>query len=377
MDKAIRKLLTINMGIQPGEKVLVFTDHLQEGRLDEKEMDRCRRLEKAAERVAELSNKITETIFYKYEALPTNGYEPPEPVWVLAFGERAIRALKDRGFMERLLTKKLTEDESREVYDILSGYKEDMVDVVIAMSNFSTSHTRFRRFLTTIGGTRYASMPLFDPDMFKGPMDVDWNMIAKRSERIAHLLTRANRAILTTPVGTEVTISIQGREGHADTGILTRKGSFGNLPAGEVYIAPVEGESEGRLVLEWSTVRKLSPPVTLTVKEGKIVDMEGDREFVEYLRGIFNKYPEAACMAELGIGTNDRASRPDNILEAEKILGTTHIAFGDNTAFGGHNSVSFHEDYIFFRPTLVLEYKDGPSDTIIKDGVLTKDDEEA
>ena len=44
-----------------------------------------------------------------------------------------------------------------------------------------------------------------------------------------------------------------------------------------------------------------------------------------------------ACrnLAELGIGTNDKASRPDNVLEAEKILGTIHLALGDNTGFGG------------------------------------------
>jgi len=376
MDRAIHKLLTVNMGIQPGERILVFTDHVQEGRLDEKEMDRCRRLEKAAERVAELAREITETVFYKYDALPTNGYEPPEPVWTLAFGDEAIKVLRERNLMEKLLTKRLTGNEFQEVQEILSRYKGDMVDVVIAMSNFSTSHTRFRKLLTTIGGTRYASMPLFDPHMFEGPMDVDWYKIAKRSEAIARLLTRADRAILTTPAGTEITINLKGREGHADTGLLTKKGSFGNLPAGEVYIAPVEGESEGKLILEWSTVRKLSPPVILTIKQGRIGDMDGDKEFVKYLEDIFNKYPNASYLAELGIGTNDKASRPDNILEAEKILGTTHIAFGDNTTFGGHNSVSFHEDYIFFKPTLILEYGDGSTDVVIKDGILTRDFQE-
>ena len=101
-----------------------------------------------------------------------------------------------------------------------------------------------------------------------------------------------------------------------------------------------------------------------------VVGMEGDPEFLKYLEGVFQVSPEAANIAELGIGTNDKAARPDNILEAEKILGTTHIALGDNTTFGGNNSANFHEDYVFFSPTLILEYGNGKSETIIANGRL-------
>ncbi len=370
MEKAIEKLLKINMGIKPGECVLVFTDQMQEGRLEQKEIDRCHRLEKVVEQVAELSSRITTTHFYKYQALPSNGYEPPAGVWALAFGEKAVGDLKRAGILERLITKKTIAGDVERAHEILSRHIDDMVDVVIAMSNFSTSHTRFRHLLTKIKGARYASMPLFDPEMFSGPMDVDWTQIAKRSEKIARLLTRTDWVIMRCPLGTDMRIGLKGRTGHADTGVLTSKGSFGNLPAGEVYIAPVEGTSEGTMVLNWSTMRRLTPPVTLTVKGGRVVDMDGDSKFLQYLRDVFKTSPEAANIAELGIGTNDRASRPDNILEAEKILGTTHIALGDNTAFGGNNSANFHEDYVFFSPTLLLEYGDGAVETIIDKGNL-------
>ncbi len=370
MDKAIEKLLNINVGILKGERVLVFTDHMQEGRLVPKEMDRCRRLEKAAERVAELSTEFTTTLFYKYDSLPNNGYEPPEPVWQMAFGENAVQGLRNSGILERLIAKKAVDGDVEKAFEILSPYKDDMVDVVIGMANFSTSHTRFRHLLTKIRGARYASMPMFDPDMFAGPMNVDWNVVKERTEKIAGLITEAESVIMKCPLGTDLRLSVKGRGGFADTGIITGKGSFGNLPAGEVYTAPLEGTSEGVMVLEWSTTRKLSPPVTLTVKGGNVVNAEGDHEFVKYLENIFKVSPTATNIAELGIGTNDKASRADNILEAEKILGTTHIALGDNTTFGGKTSANFHEDYVFFSPTLVLEYKDGRSETIIRDGKL-------
>ncbi|MCC6543837.1 MAG: aminopeptidase [Nitrospirae bacterium] len=370
MDKAIEKLFSINMGIHKGESVLVFTDHMQEGRLVPKEMDRCRRLENAAERVAELSAKLTSTQFYKYDSLPNNGYEPPEPVWLMAFGNKAVKELRTSGILERLIAKKAIDGDIEKAFEILSPYKDDMVNVVIGMANFSTSHTRFRHLLTKISGARYASMPMFDPDMFAGPMDVDWNIVKKRTEKIAGLITDAESVIMKCPLGTDLRLSVSGRGGFADTGIITGKGSFGNLPAGEVYVAPLEGTSEGVMVLEWSTTRKLSPPVTLTVKAGNVVNVDGDHEFVKYLENIFKVSPTASNIAELGIGTNDKASRPDNILEAEKILGTTHIALGDNTTFGGKTSANFHEDYVFFSPTLVLEYKDGRSETIIDKGTL-------
>jgi len=370
MDKAIEKLLNVNMGIHKGERVLVFTDHMQEGRLVPKEMDRCRRLEKAAERVAELSAGLTSTQFFKYDSLPNNGYEPPEPVWQMAFGENAVQGLRNSGILERLIAKKAVAGDVEKAFEILSPYKDDMVDVVIGMANFSTSHTRFRHLLTKIRGARYASMPMFDPDMFAGPMNVDWNVVKERTEKIAGLITEAESVIMKCPLGTDLRFSVSGRDGFADTGIITGKGSFGNLPAGEVYTAPLEGTSEGVMVLEWSTTRKLSPPVTLTVKGGNVVNAEGDHEFVKYLENIFSVSPTATNIAELGIGTNDKASRADNILEAEKILGTTHIALGDNTTFGGKTSANFHEDYVFFNPTLILEYKDGRSETIISDGKL-------
>ena len=62
-------------------------------------------------------------------------------------------------------------------------------------------------------------------------------------------------------------------------------------------------------------------------------------------------------MAELGIGTNPNASRPDNVLEAEKIKGTVHIAIGDNSHMGGKVESDLHEDFIQPDAELVLDGK--------------------
>jgi leucyl aminopeptidase (aminopeptidase T) len=122
--------------------------------------------------------------------------------------------------------------------------------------------------------------------------------------------------------------------------------------------------------IEYAPTRKLLTPLTLTIKGGEVVAVEGDDPHRELLELKFAESRRNRNIAELGIGTNDRATRPDNVLEAEKILGTVHIAFGDNTGFGGTVSTPFHEDYVLYRPTLVALTRAGDSQLILDNGRL-------
>jgi aminopeptidase len=137
-----------------------------------------------------------------------------------------------------------------------------------------------------------------------------------------------------------------------------------------VYLAPVEGTAQGKLVLEWGPTRQLESPVTLTVKDGYVSDVAGKDEFAGYIRKKLAGRKENGNIAELGIGTNSAAKRPDNILESEKILGTIHIALGDNSSFGGNIKTPFHQDFVFFKPTVTLIAKSGAKKDILKAGKL-------
>jgi leucyl aminopeptidase (aminopeptidase T) len=106
------------------------------------------------------------------------------------------------------------------------------------------------------------------------------------------------------------------------------------------------------------------------VKNGFVVNVSGEDEYAEYLSTKLSERKENRNIAELGIGTNDRATRPDNILESEKILGTIHIALGDNSSFGGKIKTPFHQDFVFFKPTVTLIRKDGSKKDILKSGRL-------
>ncbi|MGD0885393.1 MAG: aminopeptidase [Thermodesulfovibrionales bacterium] len=373
VTESIRAIFTTNLGVRKEERVLVFTDRIRETEIIDVE-DRCRRerLLDIALLTEEIGRAFAKKVFFhEYTSTLSHGAEPPEDLWRVAFGERTVDMLKAAGLFQSFLAKRTADAEIEKAEDIVRKQCRSAVHAVIALSNYSTSHTRFRDLLTRVCGCRYASMPLFDMNMFEGSMNVEWRALARRTSAIAQKVNKAENVEVKTPNGTHLALSKRGRKALPDTGILTQKGSFGNLPAGEVYLAPREGTANGQLVLEWAQTRELKIPVTLTVKDGLVVKIEGDEPFAKVLDAKLEERAENRNIAELGIGTNHKAWRPDNILESEKILGTIHVALGDNSSFGGTVETPFHQDFVFFKPTVVLIDKDGKRATLLKSGRFT------
>jgi leucyl aminopeptidase (aminopeptidase T) len=368
--ESLRAIFTTNLGVKRQERVLVFSDRIPDSEiLDIEERCRRERLRDIALLAGEIGKAFAKKVlFHEYPSTQSHGAEPPEELWRLAFGERTVDSLKAGGLFSSLLAKRSSAAEIEKAEDIVRKHCRSTVQAVIALSNYSTSHTRFRDLLTRVCGCRYASMPLFDMAMLEGPMNVDWRALARRTLAIAQSVNKAETVEITAPNGTHLVMSKRGRKALSDTGILTKKGSFGNLPAGEVYLAPQEGTANGQLVLEWAQTRELKTPVTLTVRNGLVVKVKGDEPFTRVLDDKLNEREENRNIAELGIGTNDKARRPDNILESEKILGTIHVALGDNSSFGGTVMTPFHQDFVFFKPTVVLIHKDGKRTALLKNG---------
>ncbi len=369
LTEAFRSLFEVNMGIAAGERIVVFSDIIRPDETPSAtDTDRRMRLRAVAEEAARFAGETYgNTRFVSFPATAASGAEPPEELWRAVLGDGIVGRLAAEGLLSRLLAKQASPRELEQARQVVLSRKEEVADVVVALANNSTSHTRFRA-LVNDGGGRFASLPNFDPEMFFTSMRVDWQALAERTGRLARGVNSAEEIVVACPNGTRMRFGKQGRSAAGDDGLLTAAGSFGNLPAGEVYLAPLEGTSEGVMVLEYAPTRKLASPLRLTVKGGEVTAIEGDEP---YRLKLEQKFAEGAAnrnIAELGIGTNDRATRPDNILEAEKILGTVHIALGDNSGFGGTVSTPFHEDYVFYRPTLTAVMADGSERTLLRDG---------
>ncbi len=230
------------------------------------------------------------------------------------------------------------------------------VDVIIAPTSKSISHTR-ARMEASLSGVRIATLPGVTEDILLRGMLADYNKISVRTQKLANILSKATNARIKTDNGSDVTFFLGNRGGHADTGIIQKPGSFSNLPAGEAYIAPIEEKTEGIIVFDGSFagIGTLSKAIKVVIKKGYISDITGGEEAAK-LRKIMDKAGKTGQnVAELGMGTNEKTEISGNILEDEKVMGTLHVAFGDNSTFGGLIESSIHLDGIIRVPTLFID----------------------
>lgn len=226
-------------------------------------------------------------------------------------------------------------------------------DVVIAPTVQSLSHTDARKRASE-SGTRIATLPGVTPEMLSRLMSDDMEALRRRSDEVAVILDRGTEARLTCDHGSDIRFGLQERRAISDSGRLGQPGAFGNLPCGEGFIAPVT--AEGTLVVDGTiaSVGRVASKVRLEVRDGRLVEAEGE-EGQELLELLEVHGPEATTIAELGIGTNARATLTGNVLEDEKILGTAHVAFGASAAIGGTVQVPVHLDVVSLRPEVTVD----------------------
>lgn len=212
--------------------------------------------------------------------------------------------------------------------------------------------------VTLAGPARAGWGAFIDQSILDYEMSADFEQIAEFSLALAEQVRGSSIAHLTTPLGTDLHMSLAGRDWKVDTGKLRGRGVYGNLPAGEIYIAPNEDSAEGVLVIDKSFPGLLlSTPVKLVFEKGRVMYVEGDAG-KSYLENAFSQHGDSArVIAELGIGTNPMARLQGNIMTDEKVLGTIHIAVGRNDFIGGRNLATTHIDGVISEPTLELDGK--------------------
>ncbi len=234
-------------------------------------------------------------------------------------------------------------------------------DVVLCPTEKSLTHTDARRAACEKHGSRIATLPMISEDIFIRGLLADYLEIKKLSEKLLRRVAKAKEAKITTPSGTELIVDLSN-EFETDTGVVHKPGEYSNLPAGEVCGAPKEGTTEGVLVID-HLGDIITKPTRIELKGGRAVRFEqnsGGKKFRKLLDEAVrrDKNKNAFNVAELGIGTNPTAKLSGNVLEDEKVLGTVHIALGDNTSYhGGNTAASVHEDGILLKPDLLLDDK--------------------
>jgi len=277
------------------------------------------------------------------------------------FFEEAKRISKNTTLIEIIPRERNGDEPPAQIARMMKEFQ-----VLIIPTSKSMSHTQARREAST-AGARCATLPGITFDTMKRTLNANYEKIARRSKKVAERLQGARAARVTSPAGTDITMSIEGRKCEPDTGLIHNSGDFSNLPAGEAYLAPLEGTAQGTLVIDGSmaAIGKLKKPIIMKVNSGFVQEIRGGAE-AKKLKALLDSAGELAYnIAELGIGTNDKARLVGSVLEDEKVMGTVHMALGDNMSMGGKISVRSHLDGIILKPTLII---DGV--TLMKDGIL-------
>lgn len=226
-------------------------------------------------------------------------------------------------------------------------------DSAVLLTSMSLSHTHARKEASSRYGTRIASLPGATQDMLERAIPIDYALLKRNAVRLASVLTKAKSVEVYTKRGTELVMSIRGRKAFADNGLYTRKGAFGNLPAGEVCIGPCEGTANGRLVVDGSMplTGRLKHPIEIIIKNGYAQNIP-----VPEMAPLVKSLGKCSLnVAELGVGLNPKAKLTGIVLEDEKVIGTAHVALGDNRSFGGKVSCRSHLDFVFFNPTILAD----------------------
>ena len=151
-----------------------------------------------------------------------------------------------------------------------------------------------------------------------------------------------------------MTIRIAGRPLDKDIGVVSRDAVFSNLPAGEVCLAPHEDGADGRVVFDlafWDGRR--IEDLEVEFERGRCRAVRAAQGLEVFTGTLASASGAADVIGELGIGLNPEVTEVTGyMLTDEKILGTIHIAVGENRMLGGVNESSLHWDLLVMRASL-------------------------
>lgn len=213
--------------------------------------------------------------------------------------------------------------------------------MLIALTRFSA--TAPLKMAARSHPIRAATMPGFTPAMIPA-LRLDYGEINRRVEILADLLTRAEGAEIDFrhPGGpAHLTLDLRYRHAHASGGLLPKAGVAGNLPSGEAYIVPYEGErqdepsrSQGELPVQFEG----GEIVVYRIENNRAVEVLGSGDLSRREAAAIAAEPAYANLAELGLGVlAELGIKPIGEVLLDEKLGL-HIAFGRSEHFGGQVS---------------------------------------
>lgn len=242
---------------------------------------------------------------------------------------------------------------------IVAAFRE--ADVFLQPSTWSQTHTRARVEAIKAGKRGSTMCEITEDALCVGAIEADYEECDRLGRRLGAVLERTKEVRITSPGGTDIRGDVTGRPVQYETGLFRKPGQFAAFPDSEINISPIEGSAEGTIVSDVSIMSvgiTLYDPVTLIVKEGKVVDIQGGmaaRKFRETLESLEDE--TAFNYAEFGIGLNPCARLAATNLEDLGRLGNCHAGIGSNFAIGGRILAPNHHDAMYKDTTVCFDGK--------------------
>ncbi|MEM4554667.1 MAG: hypothetical protein QXT25_02350 [Candidatus Anstonellaceae archaeon] len=267
------------------------------------------------------------------------------------------------------------------------GHVNDLHELIascsIALAITKYSATAPLKNIALKSGLRAISMPSARRDM-EGAILADYDRISQKGEKLIAAVEGAEGFEITfdgalIPKGTQLYIDTRAKNWILDGGLCRQAGQVINLPSGEVFTAPYEGlDLDAKKIFGESQTRGIWPIYSesdgkvafLHVQKNRIVRVVGNCQDAERIRQEIALEPEAANIAEIGFGINEKARGAVGIPILEREKAGPHIAYGRNDHFGGAGAMvgkvkaNVHVDYVYtdqtpITATVFAVYKTG------------------
>jgi len=374
-DLSKKEILDLIVSVFPdfakGEKLAFLVDFPRKAEDDSDKWRERREMAKRWSEILDLSKNeigLGEVALYGYESVFANNADLPN---------EAYRLVEDK---LPLLSSDLKSFEREEFRRIFSNFK-----IFIAMTEFSA--TAPLKNAAKIYGFRAATMPGFSSEMIPA-LRIDYKKVAKKVKYIKEKLDKAEGAEVNFLVNGEeykTFFDLRHRKAHESSGRFPKKGTAGNLPSGEAYIVPYEGEYDESKTEGIIPAQIDSDIVFYKIKNNKAFEVFGKGKSVEIEREHLKREPAYGNIAELGFGVlYEFGLKPIGEILLDEKLGF-HIAFGRSDHFGGQVGPKdfsspeevIHLDRIYIKEiqpnvlvkSLILKYRDY-EETLIENNII-------
>ncbi|WP_053227944.1 aminopeptidase [Spirochaeta cellobiosiphila] len=255
----------------------------------------------------------------------------------------------------------------------------------------------YHHLMYGIHKTRSFWSPGITTEIFSKSVPIDYHRLRKEASLVKKVLDSSTFVHITSPLGTDLEMGLKERIAFLDDGNFSLSGKGGNLPAGEAFISPENGTSQGQIAFNGSISAYdgdivIDTPIICKVEKGFVTDVVGAEEAKRLEKSLQigakqayewekeGKVPtgqaeyyaqNARHLGELGIGLNPQAKVIGNMLVDEKAYRTCHIAIGSN--YDNDAPALIHLDGIISEPTIVSKLGDGSSVKWMDKGIIDFD----